>query len=48
MLKDGEWIDVQPPMTNAIVINTGDQIEVLSNGRYITLDRFGLFEVKLV
>lgn len=45
VLKDGEWIDVQP-VHNAIVINTGDQIEVLSNGRYITLDRFGLFEIK--
>ena len=33
MLKDGEWLDVQP-VKNAIVINTGDQIEVLSNGRY--------------
>ncbi|XP_008807649.2 1-aminocyclopropane-1-carboxylate oxidase-like [Phoenix dactylifera] len=33
ILKDGEWIDVQP-IANAIVINTGDQIEVLSNGRY--------------
>ncbi|CAO2834247.1 unnamed protein product [Amaranthus hypochondriacus] len=33
MLKDGEWLDVQP-VPNAIVINTGDQIEVLSNGRY--------------
>ncbi|PIN14111.1 Iron/ascorbate family oxidoreductase [Handroanthus impetiginosus] len=33
ILKDGEWIDVQP-MRNAIVFNTGDQIEVLSNGRY--------------
>ncbi|KAL2467771.1 1-aminocyclopropane-1-carboxylate oxidase 5 [Forsythia ovata] len=33
ILKDGEWIDVQP-MKNSIVINTGDQIEVLSNGRY--------------
>nr|AFK38747.1 unknown [Lotus japonicus] len=33
MLKGGEWIDVQP-LPNAIVINTGDQIEVLSNGRY--------------
>nr|XP_010912555.1 1-aminocyclopropane-1-carboxylate oxidase [Elaeis guineensis] len=33
ILKDGQWIDVQP-MANAIVINTGDQIEVLSNGRY--------------
>ncbi|CAK9147660.1 unnamed protein product [Ilex paraguariensis] len=33
ILKDGQWIDVQP-LSNAIVINTGDQIEVLSNGRY--------------
>ncbi|MBA0681774.1 hypothetical protein Goari_023553 [Gossypium aridum] len=33
VLKDGEWIDVQP-LKNTIVINTGDQIEVLSNGRY--------------
>lgn len=33
MLKDGQWIDVQP-LPNAIVINTGDRIEVLSNGKY--------------
>ncbi|CAL9093689.1 unnamed protein product, partial [Musa acuminata var. zebrina] len=33
ILKDEQWIDVQP-VANAIVINTGDQIEVLSNGRY--------------
>ncbi|KAI7727557.1 hypothetical protein M8C21_000086 [Ambrosia artemisiifolia] len=33
ILKDGKWIDVQP-LANSIVINTGDQIEVLSNGRY--------------
>ncbi|XP_050364181.1 1-aminocyclopropane-1-carboxylate oxidase [Argentina anserina] len=33
ILKDGEWIDVQP-LPNSIVINTGDQIEVLSNGLY--------------
>ncbi|PRQ26628.1 putative aminocyclopropanecarboxylate oxidase [Rosa chinensis] len=33
ILKDGEWIDVQP-LANSIVINTGDQIEVLSNGLY--------------
>lgn len=33
ILKGGEWIDVQP-LPNAIVINTGDQIEVLSNGKY--------------
>lgn len=33
ILKDGVWVDVQP-IKNAIVVNTGDQIEVLSNGRY--------------
>ncbi|KAK9757504.1 hypothetical protein RND81_01G166700 [Saponaria officinalis] len=33
MLKGDDWLDVQP-VPNAIVINTGDQIEVLSNGRY--------------
>ncbi|EEF42099.1 1-aminocyclopropane-1-carboxylate oxidase 5 [Ricinus communis] len=33
ILKDGQWIDVQP-MKNTIVINTGDQVEVLSNGKY--------------
>ncbi|KAF5725304.1 1-aminocyclopropane-1-carboxylate oxidase family protein [Tripterygium wilfordii] len=33
ILKDGEWIDVQP-LPNTIAINTGDQIEVLSNGKY--------------
>ncbi|CAI9291780.1 unnamed protein product [Lactuca saligna] len=33
ILKDGKWTDVQP-LRNSIVINTGDQIEVLSNGRY--------------
>nr|XP_043606929.1 1-aminocyclopropane-1-carboxylate oxidase 5-like [Erigeron canadensis] len=33
ILKDGKWIDVQP-IPNSIVINTGDQIEVLSNGKY--------------
>ena len=33
ILKDGKWIDVQP-IPNSIVINTGDQVEVLSNGRY--------------
>nr|XP_043638739.1 1-aminocyclopropane-1-carboxylate oxidase 5-like [Erigeron canadensis] len=33
VLKDDKWTDVQP-IPNSIVINTGDQIEVLSNGRY--------------
>ncbi|CAI9292496.1 unnamed protein product [Lactuca saligna] len=33
LLKDGEWIDV-PPMHHSIVINLGDQLEVITNGRY--------------
>ncbi|PSS04682.1 1-aminocyclopropane-1-carboxylate oxidase [Actinidia chinensis var. chinensis] len=33
LLKEGEWIDV-PPMKHAIVINIGDQLEVITNGKY--------------
>ncbi|XP_020688931.1 1-aminocyclopropane-1-carboxylate oxidase-like isoform X2 [Dendrobium catenatum] len=33
VLKNGQWFDVQP-LANTIVINIGDQIEVISNGRY--------------
>nr|GEW02792.1 1-aminocyclopropane-1-carboxylic acid oxidase [Tanacetum cinerariifolium] len=33
LLKDGEWVDV-PPMRHSIVINLGDQIEVITNGKY--------------
>nr|QGT40617.1 ACC oxidase 1 [Tulipa gesneriana]BAE20195.1 aco [Tulipa gesneriana] len=33
LLKDGEWVDV-PPMHHSIVINLGDQIEVITNGKY--------------
>ncbi|VFQ99789.1 unnamed protein product [Cuscuta campestris] len=33
LLKDGQWVDV-PPMRHSIVINIGDQIEVITNGRY--------------
>nr|XP_043624795.1 1-aminocyclopropane-1-carboxylate oxidase 3-like [Erigeron canadensis] len=33
LLKDGEWIDV-PPLRHSIVINLGDQIEVITNGKY--------------
>lgn len=33
LLKDEKWIDV-PPMHHSIVINLGDQLEVITNGRY--------------
>lgn len=31
-LKDGEWVDVLP-VPDSIFVNTGDQLEVISNGR---------------
>ncbi|KAJ8528381.1 hypothetical protein K7X08_022073 [Anisodus acutangulus] len=31
--KDGQWIDV-PPMRHSIVVNLGDQLEVITNGKY--------------
>lgn len=33
-LKDGQWVKIPPSVNNTIFINTGDQVEVLSNGRY--------------
>ncbi|KAK8629546.1 hypothetical protein V6N13_078382 [Hibiscus sabdariffa] len=33
LLKDGNWIDV-PPMKHSIVVNLGDQLEVITNGKY--------------
>nr|AEM65196.1 ACC oxidase [Garcinia mangostana] len=33
LLKDGHWVDV-PPMKHSIVINLGDQLEVITNGKY--------------
>ncbi|KAF8016738.1 hypothetical protein BT93_H2074 [Corymbia citriodora subsp. variegata] len=33
LLKDGQWVDV-PPMRHSIVVNLGDQIEVITNGKY--------------
>ncbi|TVU09769.1 hypothetical protein EJB05_43264 [Eragrostis curvula] len=33
LLKDGEWVDV-PPMRHSVVVNLGDQLEVITNGRY--------------
>ncbi|KAK4405587.1 protein SRG1 [Sesamum angolense] len=37
ILKDGKWIPVQP-IPNALVINVGDTIEVLTNGRYKSVE----------
>ncbi|KAK4777364.1 hypothetical protein SAY87_017551 [Trapa incisa] len=33
LLKDDQWVDV-PPMRHSIVINLGDQLEVITNGKY--------------
>lgn len=33
LLKDDHWIDV-PPMQHSIVVNLGDQLEVITNGKY--------------
>ncbi|XP_044504027.1 1-aminocyclopropane-1-carboxylate oxidase-like [Mangifera indica] len=37
LLKDGQWIDV-PPMQHSIVVNLGDQLEVITNGKYKSVE----------
>ncbi|KAL5701139.1 Protein LATERAL BRANCHING OXIDOREDUCTASE 1 [Ranunculus cassubicifolius] len=37
ILKDGTWIPVQP-VPNALVINIGDTLEVLTNGKYKSVE----------
>nr|GMC78825.1 1-aminocyclopropane-1-carboxylate oxidase 1 [Ipomoea batatas]GMD51195.1 1-aminocyclopropane-1-carboxylate oxidase 1 [Ipomoea batatas] len=37
LLKDGEWVDV-PPMRHSIVVNLGDQLEVITNGKYKSVE----------
>nr|AJW28690.1 1-aminocyclopropane-1-carboxylate oxidase [Rubus idaeus] len=37
LLKDGKWVDV-PPMRHSIVINLGDQLEVITNGKYKSVE----------
>ncbi|KAL3532599.1 hypothetical protein ACH5RR_006120 [Cinchona calisaya] len=32
--KDGDWVEIPPSKNNKIFVNTGDQLEVLSNGIY--------------
>ncbi|PIN07227.1 Iron/ascorbate family oxidoreductase [Handroanthus impetiginosus] len=32
--KDGKWVKIPPSKNNRIFINTGDQVEILSNGAY--------------
>uniref|UniRef100_A0A1J3E0H1 aminocyclopropanecarboxylate oxidase n=1 Tax=Noccaea caerulescens TaxID=107243 RepID=A0A1J3E0H1_NOCCA len=33
-MKDGKWFHIPPSKNNTIFVNTGDQVEILSNGRY--------------
>nr|AAA99793.1 1-aminocyclopropane-1-carboxylic acid oxidase [Nicotiana glutinosa] len=37
LLKDDKWIGV-PPMRHSIVINLGDQLEVITNGKYKSME----------
>ncbi|RDX84857.1 1-aminocyclopropane-1-carboxylate oxidase [Mucuna pruriens] len=37
LLKDGQWLDV-PPMRHSIVVNLGDQLEVITNGKYKSVE----------
>ncbi|KAK8532379.1 hypothetical protein V6N13_131708 [Hibiscus sabdariffa] len=37
LLKDGAWVDV-PPLRHSIVINLGDQLEVITNGKYKSVE----------
>lgn len=32
--KDGKWVAIPPSKNGTLFVNTGDQIEVLTNGRY--------------
>ena len=32
--KDGQWVEIPPSKNNTVFVNTGDQMEVLTNGRY--------------
>lgn len=33
-LKDGKWVKIPPSKNNRIFVNTGDQVEIVSNGVY--------------
>lgn len=37
VLKDDEWVEVKP-VPDALVINVGDQIQILTNGRYTSVE----------
>ncbi|KAK8706354.1 hypothetical protein V6N13_049923 [Hibiscus sabdariffa] len=38
--KDGKWVQVQP-LPNAFIINVGDILEIMSNGRYRSIEHRG-------
>ena len=45
--KEGRWVSVEP-LVNAFVVNVGDQMEILSNGRFRSAEhRAVLTEVKV-
>ncbi|KAK8546698.1 hypothetical protein V6N13_067893 [Hibiscus sabdariffa] len=44
LLKDGEWVDV-PPLRHSIVINLGDQLEVITNGKYKSVEHRVLAQI---
>lgn len=45
LLKDGQWIDV-PPMRHSIVVNLGDQLEVITNGKYKSVEHRVIAQTK--
>eukprot|EP01018_Ginkgo_biloba_P023773 Gb_34307 [translate_table: standard] len=45
LFKDGEWITVQP-LPDAIVVNLGDQTQILSNGVYRSVEHRALVNAR--
>ncbi|XP_038996495.1 1-aminocyclopropane-1-carboxylate oxidase-like [Hibiscus syriacus] len=38
LLKDGEWVDVPPMRHSIVMINLGDQLEVITNGKHKSVE----------
>ncbi|KAG6540891.1 hypothetical protein Mapa_017767 [Marchantia paleacea] len=39
--KDGRWVKIEP-ITDAFIVNLGDQMEIMTNGRYKSVEHRGL------